>query len=86
MDRAHEGDETRECIEKCELDPCFPPKSNHLKPWGYDKITDKHRNGRNEIENLFRRINAFRPVFSQFEKGNVMFTAFGLIMEMIKQC
>ena len=39
--------------------------------------------------NLFRRINAFRPVFSQFEKGDVMFDAFGhvvLIMEKGKQC
>ena len=84
MDRAHEGHETRECIEKCGLEPGVPPKSNRPKPWGHDKITDKRCN---EIKNLFRRINAFRRVCSQFEKGDVMFAVFGhvtLIMEMIK--
>ena len=84
MGRAHESDKTRECIENCGLEPGVPPKSNRPKPWGYDKITDKCRN---EIKNLFRRINAFRPVFSQFEKVDVMFAFFVhivLIMERIK--
>ena len=86
MDRAHEGDETRKCIEKCGLEPGIPPKSNRPKPWTYDKTIYKRRN---EIKNLFRRINAFRRVFSRFEKVDVMFAVFGhvvLIMEMIKQC
>jgi transposase len=86
MDRAHEGDKTREYIEKCGLKPGVPPKSSRPKPWGYDKMI---HNRRNEIEKLFRRINAFRRVFSRFEKGGVMFTAFGhvaLIMERIKSC
>jgi transposase len=31
---------------------------------------------RNEVERLFRRLKAFRRIFSRFEKLDVMFTAF----------
>lgn len=31
---------------------------------------------RNEIERLFRRLKAFRRIFSRFDKLDVMFTAF----------
>lgn len=84
MDRAYEGNETRECVEKCGFDPVVPPKSNRLKPWIYDKTTYKRRN---EIERLFRRLKAFRRVFTRFEKLDLMFTAFihmALIMEMLR--
>jgi transposase len=84
MDRAYEGNETRECVEKCGFDPVVSPKSNRLKPWIYDKTTYKKRN---EIERLFRRLKAFRRVFSRFEKLDLMFSAFihiALIMEMLQ--
>jgi transposase len=84
MDRAYEGQETRQCVERCGFKPVVPPKSNRLKPWIYDKTTYKRRN---EIERLFRRLKAFRRIFSRFEKLDLMFTAFvhiALIMEMIK--
>ena len=84
MDRAYAGNETRECVSKCGFHPVVPPKSNHLNPWNYDKVIYKRRN---EIERLFRRLKAFRRVFSRFEKLDLMFTAFvfiALIMEMIQ--
>ena len=84
MDRAYEGNETRQCVAECGFDPVVPPKSNRLKPWIYDKITYKCRN---EIERLFRRLKAFRRVFSRFEKLDLIFTAFvyiALIMEMLQ--
>ena len=89
MDRAYEGEATRQCVEKCGFQPVVPPKSNRLKPWFYDKTTYKRRNEieRLEIERLFRKLKAFRRVFSRFEKLDLMFAAFvhiALIMEMIK--
>ena len=59
------------------------PKSNRLKPWIYDKTIYQRRN---EIERLFRRLNAFRRIFLRFEKLDLMLTALihiALIMEMI---
>ena len=73
MDRAYEGDPTRQCVEKCGFQPVVPPKSNRLKPWEYDKTIYKRRN---EIERLFRRLKSFRRVFSRFEKLDLMFAAF----------
>jgi len=73
MDRAYEGEATRESVEKCGFQPVVPPKSNRLKPWIYDKILYKRRN---EIERLFRRLKAFRRIFSRFEKLDLMFAAF----------
>jgi transposase len=73
MDRAYEGDPTRQCVVNCGFQPVVPPKSNRLEPWVYDKIIYKKRN---EIERLFRKLKAFRRVFSRFEKLDGMFTAF----------
>ena len=83
MDRAYEGNETRECVEKCGFEAVVPPKSNRLNPWIYNKIIYKRRN---EIERLFRRLKAFRRVFSRYDKLDLMFTAFvhiALIMEIL---
>ena len=83
MDRACEGNEIRECVAEWGVDSVVPPKSNRLKPWIYDKTTHKRRN---EIERLFRRLKAFRRIFSRFEKLDLMLTAFihiALMMEMI---
>jgi len=73
MDRAYEGEATRQCVERCGFQPVVPPKSNRLKPWIYDQTTYKRRN---EIERLFRRLKSFRRVFSRFEKLDLMFKAF----------
>jgi transposase len=73
MDRAYEGDETRQLLLSLDLQPVVPPKITRLSPWEYDREIYKKRN---EVERLFRRLKAFRRVFSRFEKLDVMFIAF----------
>ncbi len=73
MDRAYEGDETRQLVLRLEMTPVVPPKVTRLNPWEYDRELYKKRN---EVERLFRRLKGFRRIFSRFEKLDVMFTAF----------
>jgi len=51
MDRAYEGDETRQLVLSLGMIPVVPPKSNRIEPWEYDRALYKKRN---EIERLFR--------------------------------
>ena len=73
MDRAYEGDETRQLAMELGYVPVVPPKHNRLTPWEYDRALYKRRN---EIERLFRRLKGFRRIFTRFEKLDVMFVAF----------
>ena len=73
MDRAYEGDETRQLALDLGYVPVVPPKQNRLTPWEYDRAMYTRRN---EIERLFRRLKGFRRIFSRFEKLDVMFVAF----------
>ncbi|CAB3788946.1 IS5 family transposase ISCARN33 [Paraburkholderia ultramafica] len=73
MDKAYEGDETRQLALDLGFIPVVPPKSNRLKPWEYDREMYKRRN---EVERLFRRLKGFRRIFSRFDKLDVMFLAF----------
>ena len=70
MDRAYEGNETRQLVLDLGMTPVVPPKSNRLHPWDYDHAVYKKRN---EIERLFRRLKGFRRIFSRFEKLDVLF-------------
>ena len=73
MDRAYEGDATRQLAVDLGYVPVVPPKQNRLTPWEYDRALYKRRN---EIERLFRRLKGFRRIFSRFEKLDVLFVAF----------
>lgn len=73
MDKAYEGDETRQLALDLGFEPVVPPKENRLKPWEYNKEMYKKRN---EVERLFRRLKGFRRIFSRFDKLDIMFTAF----------
>ena len=73
MDKAYEGDETRELALDLGFIPVVPLKSNRIEPWEYDKVMYRRRN---EIERLFRRLKGFRRIFSRFEKLDVMFIGF----------
>ncbi len=73
MDRAYEGNETRQLALDLGYSPVVPPKSNRLEPWEYDREMYKRRN---EVERLFRRLKGYRRIFSRFEKLDVMFLAF----------
>lgn len=84
MDRAYEGNETRQLAFELGFAPVVPPHPNRLRPWSYDRILYRRRN---EIERLFRRLKGFRRIFSRFEKLDVMFTAFihfALIVEALR--
>jgi transposase len=84
MDRAYEGDETRQLVLSLGMVPVVPPKSNRIEPWHYDRALYKKRN---EIERLFRRLKGFRRIFSRFEKLDVLFLAFinfALIVEALR--
>lgn len=73
MDRAYEGDETRQLALDLGFTPVVPPKRGRLHPWSFDQALYRRRN---EIERLFRRLKGFRRIFSRFDKLDVMFTAF----------
>jgi transposase len=73
MDRAYEGNETRQLALELGFTPVVPPLKTRVNPWEYDRAMYKRRN---EIERLFRRLKGFRRIFSRFEKLDVMFLGF----------
>ncbi len=73
MDRAYEGDESRQLALDLGFVPVVPPRRSRIDPWEYDREMYKRRN---EIERLFRRLKGFRRIFSRFEKLDVIFTGF----------
>lgn len=73
MDRAYEGDETRQTARDVGLKPVVPPKRNRRNPWRYNKKLYKRRN---EIERFFRRIQDFRRIATRYDKLDVTFLAF----------
>ena len=84
MDRAYEGDETRQLVLELGMVPVVPPKSNRVDPWRFDRTLYKKRN---EIERLFRRMKGYRRIFSRFEKLDAVFLgflAFAFIVEALR--
>ena len=74
MDRAYEGDETRQTAREVGLKPVVPPKRNRREPWTYNKKLYKRRN---EVERFFRRIvEDFRRIATRCDKLDTMFLAF----------
>ena len=73
MDRAYEGNETRQLALDLGFIPVVPPLKTRVEPWEYDREMYKRRN---EVERLFRRLKGYRRVFSRFEKLDVMFLGF----------
>ena len=74
MDRAYEGDVTRQTTRDVGLKPVVPPNRNRRKHWIYNKKLYKSRN---EAEHYFRRIlEDFRPIATRCDKLDAMFLAF----------
>ena len=73
MDRAYQGDETRQLALALGYEPVVPPLRTRIDPWEYNREMYKRRN---EIERLFRRLKGFRRIFSRFEKLDVVFLGF----------
>ncbi len=86
MDRAYEGNETRQLALDLGFIPVVPPLRTRINPWEYDREIYKRRN---EEERLFRRLKGFRRIFSRFEKLDVMFIGFvnfALIVDGLRLC
>ena len=66
MDRAYEGNETRQLVLDLGMIPAVPPKSNRLASLGLRRAIYKKRN---EIERLFRRLKGFRRIFSRLKSS-----------------
>ena len=84
MDRAYEGNETRQLVFDLGIEPVVPPKRNRCAPWDYDK---KRYRKRNEVERLFRRLKGFRRLFSRFDKLDALFMGFlhfALIVDILR--
>jgi len=84
MDKAYEGNETRQLALELGFIPVVPPHPNRVDPWTYSKAWYRRRN---EIERLFRRLKGFRRIFSRFDKLDVMFMAFlcfALVVEALR--
>ena len=73
MDRAYEGNETRQLALDLGFTPVVPPLKTRRDPWVYNREMYRRRN---EIERLFRRLKGFRRIFSRFEKLDVVFLGF----------
>lgn len=76
MDRAYEGNETRQLAVDLGYLPVVPPMSTRVDPWDYDRELYKRRN---EVERVFRRLKGYRRVFTRFDKLDVMFAAFVVV-------
>ncbi len=68
MDRAYEGNETRQLALDLGLIPVVPPHPLRVKPWSYSKAWYRRRN---EVERLFRRLKGFRRIFSRIAPGSL---------------
>jgi transposase len=73
MDAAYEGDATRELAEQVGFVTVVPPNPQRKQPWALDKESYLRRN---EVERVFRRLKAWRRVFTRYDKLDVMFAAF----------
>ncbi|WP_152545558.1 IS5 family transposase [Ralstonia pickettii] len=73
MDRAYEGNETRQLALDLGFVPVVPPVKTRIEPWEYDREMYKRRN---EVERMFRRLKGYRRIFSRFEKLDLMFLGF----------
>jgi len=73
MDAAYEDNATRELAQRLGFVPVVPPNPQRRQPWPLDKALYRRRN---EVERLFRRVKAWRRVFTRYDKTDVMFAAF----------
>jgi transposase len=81
MDRAYEGNETRQLAVDLGFLPVVPPLSTRVDPWEYDRELYKRRN---EVERVFRRLKGYRRVLTRFDKLDVMFVAFVVVALIIE--
>jgi transposase len=86
MERVCEDDETRALAHDPDYRPVVPPKGNRRNPWDDDRVIYERCD---EIERRFRRLEAFRRLFSRFDTLDHMFMAFVHLassLEILESC
>jgi transposase len=81
MDGAYADFKTRFTAWDLRFQAVVPPKSNAVDKWEYDKELYKRRNG---IERFFRRLKAFRAVFTRHDKLDIVFSGSVLFASIIR--
>ena len=84
MDSAYGSDDLRAAAVDRNFIPVVPAHPQRKSPWLLDKQRYRQRN---EVERLFRRIKAYRRVFTRYDKLDVMFATFvslALICEQLR--
>ena len=76
MDRAYEGDATRQLAQELGYCPVVPPRRSRRVKWDYDKELYRRRN---EVERFFGRLKRFRRIFTRYDKLDQMFLGFVLL-------
>ena len=73
MDRAYEGDATRQLASSLGYSVVVPPRRGRKVSWEYDEELYKRRN---EVERLFRRMKNFRRIFTRYDKLDELYIGF----------
>ena len=84
MDSAYGDNDLRDAALERNLQPVVPAHPQRKLPWPLDKQRYRQRN---EVERLFRRIKAYRRVFTRYDKLDVVYAAFvsmALILEHLR--
>ncbi len=81
MDSAYQDDATRSLAQDRGLVPVVPPNPQRRQPWTYDRQLYRQRN---RIERLFRRLKAWRRVFTRYDRLDIMFAAFITVARIAK--
>ena len=76
MDRAYEGNVTRQLAADLGYWPVVPPRRHRKVKWDYDKELYRQRNG---VERLFGRLKRFRRIFTRYDKLDFMYLGFVLL-------
>ena len=81
---AYEGNATQELAQHLGFVPVVPSNPKRSRPHKLDKALYRRRN---EVERMFRRLKAWRRVFTRYDKTDVVFAAFitvALIAEVLR--
>lgn len=84
MDSAYGSNDLRDAALERNLQPVVPAHPQRKLPWPLDKQRYRQHN---EVERLFRRIKAYRRVFTRYDKLDVVYAAFvsmALILEHLR--
>lgn len=76
MDRAYEGDETRQLAWGLGYIPTVPPRRHRKIQWDYSVELYGERN---IVERLIRRFKGFRRVFTRYDKLDIMYPGYATL-------